>query len=52
MRLFKNNKLKTHIIQMMNEEVIQNTNTESKSIVEDNSVNEMEKSFCTRGYGN
>ena len=31
---------------MMNEEVIQNTNMESESIVEDNSVNEMEKSFA------
>ena len=35
---------------MMNEEVVQNTNMESESIVEDNSVNEMEKIFCTRGY--
>ena len=32
--------------QMMNEEVVQNTNMESESIVEDNSVNEMEKSFA------
>jgi len=31
--------------QMMNEEVVQNTTTESESIVEDNSLNEMEKSF-------
>ena len=31
---------------MMNEEVVQNTNMESESIVEDNSVNEMEKSFA------
>ncbi len=31
--------------QMMNEEVINNTDMESKSIVEDNSINEMEKSF-------
>ena len=31
---------------MMNEEVVQNTSTESESIVEDNSVNEMEKSFA------
>ena len=31
--------------QMMNEEVVQNTSMESESIVEDNSVNEMEKSF-------
>ena len=30
---------------MMNEEVIQNTNIESETIVEDNSINEMEKSF-------
>ena len=30
----------------MNEEVVQNTNMESQSIVEDNSVNEMEKSFA------
>ena len=29
----------------MNEEIIQNTSAESESIVEDNSVNEMEKSF-------
>ncbi len=32
--------------QMMNEEVVQNTSMESESIVEDNSVNEMEKSFA------
>ena len=32
--------------QMTNEEIIQNTNLESESIVEDNSVNEMEKSFA------
>ena len=32
--------------QMMNEEVGQNTSMESESIVEDNSVNEMEKSFA------
>ena len=32
--------------QMMNEEVVQNTSTESESIVEDNSVNEIEKSFA------
>ena len=31
---------------MMNEEVVQNTSMESESIVEDNSVNEMEKSFA------
>ena len=31
---------------MMNEEVVQNTNMESESIVQDNSVNEMEKSFA------
>ena len=31
--------------QMMNEEVVQNVSMESESIVEDNSVNEMEKSF-------
>ena len=31
---------------MMNEEAIQNTSMESESIVEDNSVNEMEKSFA------
>ena len=31
--------------QMMSEEVVQNTSMESESIVEDNSVNEMEKSF-------
>ncbi len=31
--------------QIMNEEVFQNTSAESESIVEDNSVNEMEKSF-------
>ena len=30
---------------MMNEEVVQNNSMESESIVEDNSVNEMEKSF-------
>ena len=30
---------------MMNEEVIHNTSMESESIVEDNSINEMEKSF-------
>ena len=32
--------------QMMNEEIVQNTSIESESIVEDNSVNEMEKSFA------
>jgi cell division protein FtsZ len=32
--------------QMMNDEVVQNTIMESESIVEDNSVNEMEKSFA------
>ena len=32
--------------QMMNEEVVQNAITESESIVQDNSVNEMEKSFA------
>jgi len=32
--------------QMMNEEVIQNTSMESESIVEDASINEMEKSFA------
>ena len=32
--------------QMMSEEVVQNTSMESESIVEDNSVNEMEKSFA------
>ncbi len=32
--------------QMMNGEVIQNSSMESESIVEDNSVNEMEKSFA------
>ncbi len=32
--------------QMMNEEVVQNTFVESESIVEDNSVNELEKSFA------
>ena len=31
---------------MMNEEVIQNTSVVSESIVEDNSVNEIEKSFA------
>jgi cell division protein FtsZ len=31
--------------QMMNEQIIQNNTMESESIVEDNSVNEMEKSF-------
>ena len=31
---------------MMNEEVVENTIMESESIVEDNSVNEMEKSFA------
>ena len=31
--------------QMMSEEVVQNTNMESESIVQDTSVNEMEKSF-------
>ena len=30
---------------MMSEEVVQNTNMESESIVQDSSVNEMEKSF-------
>ena len=30
---------------MMNEEFVQNTSIETESIVEDNSVNEMEKSF-------
>ena len=30
---------------MMNEEIVQNTLMESESIVEDNSVNELEKSF-------
>jgi len=32
--------------QMMNNEVVQNTSMESESIVEDNSVNEIEKSFA------
>ena len=32
--------------QMMNEEVVQNTMMESESIVEDNTVNEIEKSFA------
>ena len=32
--------------QMINEEVVQNTSMESESIVEDSSVNEMEKSFA------
>ena len=32
--------------QMMNEEVVQNTSMESENIVEDNSVNEVEKSFA------
>ena len=32
--------------QMMSEEIIQNTSTNSESIVEDNSINEMEKSFA------
>ena len=31
---------------MMNEEDVQDTSIESESIVEDNSVNEMEKSFA------
>jgi cell division protein FtsZ len=31
---------------MMSEEVVQNTNIESESIVQDSSVNEMEKSFA------
>ena len=31
---------------MMNEEVVQNTSMESESIVQDSSVNEMEKSFA------
>ena len=30
----------------MSEEIIQNTSRESESVVEDNSVNEMEKSFA------
>ena len=30
---------------MMSEEVVHNTNMESESIVQDSSVNEMEKSF-------
>ena len=32
--------------QMMNEEVIQNNSMDTESIVEDNSVNEIEKSFA------
>ena len=32
--------------QMMNEEVVYNASTESESIIEDSSVNEMEKSFA------
>ena len=32
--------------QMMGEEVVQNTNMESESIVQDSAVNEMEKSFA------
>ena len=32
--------------QMMNEKVIQNTSMESESVIEDSSVNEMEKSFA------
>ena len=32
--------------QMISEEVVQNTNMESESIVQDSSVNEMEKSFA------
>ena len=32
--------------QMMNQEIIQNTSMESESIVEDDSVNEIEKSFA------
>ena len=32
--------------QMTNEEIIQNTSAESQSIVEDNSINEIEKSFA------
>ncbi len=32
--------------QMMSEEVVQNTNMESESIVQDSSINEMEKSFA------
>ena len=32
--------------QMMSEEIIHNTNIESESIVEDNSINEIEKSFA------
>ena len=32
--------------QMMNQEAVQNTSIESESIVEDNSVNEIEKSFA------
>ena len=32
--------------QMMNEEVLQSTSMESESIVEDNAVNQMEKSFA------
>ena len=38
--------------QMMNEEVVQNTSMESESIVEDNSVNEMEKSFAQEAMEN
>ena len=34
---------------MMNEEIVQNASMESESIVEDNSVNEMEKSFAQDG---
>ena len=30
---------------MLNDEVLQNSNMESESIVEDNSINDMEKSF-------
>ena len=38
--------------QMMNEEVIQNTGVVSESIVEDNSVNEIEKSFAQEAIEN
>ena len=44
MKLFKN-KIKSINSNITNEEVFHNNNFETESVVEDNSVNEMEKSF-------
>ena len=35
---------------MMNEEIVQNNSIESESIVEDNTVNEIEKSFAQEAF--